>query len=95
MGKHLSDETLAREMIAFLGIAGATKLLGWLTLAALAGVEHRSQLRDARIPFASRTTRWRLARDVELLREHLRGLGYELTPDELAERLSGVGLVPA
>jgi hypothetical protein len=93
-GKHLSDRALLAEMIRLFGLTHASRLMGWLMVAALNGVEHRDELLS--VPFASRTTRWRVLQEVLRLREHLAAIGYEMTTDEVAARIVHAGgAVPA
>lgn len=85
MGKDLSNAALLAEMGRFFGPARAAKFMGWLMLAALNGIEHRDQLPTGN--WASQATRYRVAMDVRDFRVFLAAAGYDLTDDELIERV--------
>ena len=84
--KQLTDAALAAETLRLRGPMTSANLFGWLFLAGLAGVQNRDQLGHVEWG-PSRSTRWRLVRDVNALRDDLAQLGYDVTPDQLTDRM--------
>lgn len=75
-GRYLTDDALAREMIAAYGLRRATSLLGWCVLFSLAGVSGVHGMRKARI--GSTGSRYKAVVQLQLLALHLRQAGYDL-----------------
>lgn len=85
MGKHLSDAVMIGEAVRLFGAPATARLFGWLMVAAMSGVERRDDL--VRVEWASYSTRQRVAMDVRQLRELLAAKGYDLTEDQVMERV--------
>jgi hypothetical protein len=82
-GKELTDLRVMQESIRVLGVRRSASLIGYCAILAAYGVETRADILGSKV--MSLETRYRVLRDVRRVRDHLRALGYDVSPDQPGE----------